>query len=99
MRRIRRRARTPLPAYQLTARREARQQELAAAAERLEGLATEAADDLRVARDKARKAGLTVRRLRRAARHVLARAAEGARARVAGRTRAVGRAVRRRGRP
>ncbi len=47
----------------LTSQREARQQDLAAAAERLEGLASEAVEELRGAREKARKAGLTVRRL------------------------------------
>ncbi len=49
----------------LTARREARQHELAAAAERLDGLAAEAAIELRSAREKAWRAGLTVRRLQR----------------------------------
>lgn len=50
---------------ELTARREARQGELAAAAERLEELATSAAVELRAAREKARRAGLTVRKLQR----------------------------------
>jgi hypothetical protein len=52
----------------LTVRREARQQELAASAGRLEDLAARAADELRVARAEARKAGVTVRKLEREAR-------------------------------
>jgi hypothetical protein len=49
----------------LTTQRESRQHELAAAAERLEDLATQAEGELRAAQEKARKAGLSVRRLRR----------------------------------
>lgn len=49
----------------LTAQREARQREVAASAERLDELATRAAADLRAAQEKARRAGLTVRKLER----------------------------------
>jgi rare lipoprotein A len=49
----------------ITKRREARQVALAAAAERLEGLASEAAAQLRVAREQAGKAGLAVGKLER----------------------------------
>lgn len=52
----------------LTIRREARQQELAESAGRLEELASRAVADLRVARAEARKAGLAVRKLQREAR-------------------------------
>lgn len=52
---------------ELTVRREARQQELASSADRLEELVTEAADELRAAREEARKAGMTVRTLEREA--------------------------------
>jgi rare lipoprotein A (peptidoglycan hydrolase) len=49
----------------LTAQREAQRRELAVAAERLEELATQAAGELQAARQKARKAGLAVRKLER----------------------------------
>jgi rare lipoprotein A (peptidoglycan hydrolase) len=49
----------------LTARREARQRELAGSADRLEELAVQAAGELHAARAKARRAGLTVRKLER----------------------------------
>jgi rare lipoprotein A (peptidoglycan hydrolase) len=52
----------------LTVRREARQQELAASAGRLEELAASAVDELTVARAEARKAGVTVRKLEQEAR-------------------------------
>jgi rare lipoprotein A (peptidoglycan hydrolase) len=63
----------------LTARREARQAELAAAAERLDELADRAGTELAAAREQARRAGLTVRKLQREQRALeLARSAANA---------------------